>query len=624
MHKTIKFKILVLILCSMSLTLSGCNIKQNQLVVLDSTTDGNISIGNQIDIGEIDRSRITNEIQKAETLLQNMDKATIPLVFNPSYSLLASFELSNNKASDEINRKVISGSYYQFVNIYINSMENGKKTLIGEFLNPKDYSFDEEGTNFAFVDGNNSVYIYSTSTNLLKIIVEGKKNYVHSSVSWSKDGKRIIIDNRSVYDVSSGQLISVAVDSFIPFIRKNFGEDFYMVSMKNNDYQDMISIYDYKSKSFKSLTNGVYCDSDFMSLLYMRNDNKALSLLNLKTMETQIVERNRVFSSAILKQSGAIVYTMQNENQDSVKRYQLVVYSPETKQKTMYAIESPSFYLSPASDKLTFIPAYSASRLVKETKAFSNTSYVYQNDDENLMGIKNVIANMFLLDYRFLGDFAEYEKKALEIYANSYDPVPQEALENKLLDFKRFSEPLPPNQKKFGAPTEITFNYLSILGNKASVKIDNYWTNSIELEKIANRWKIVGFSTHPDSVALEKIRYIVSTHLSDIKENRRTQATRYWSDEKYSNFSDEQLKIVKSILAEAGKYSISIGEVQFWNSIDSHLSDDTDTADTAKVKIIFHSVSKDMTYKLLLKKNSSGNFEIYSWDTDPNSASQLN
>ena len=612
---------LCLLIC---LTITGCTIKQNQLVVLESSDSGNISTGNNIDIGKIDKSRITNDIQKSETLLQNLDKATIPLVFNNNYSLLASIEFGNNKAADEINKKVITGNFYQFVNLYINSIENGKKVLIGEFLNPKDYSFDEGGNNFAFVDGNNSVYIYNVVSEKLKMIVEGKKNYNHSTVSWSKDGSRIVVDNRSVYDVASSQLISVAVDSYTPFVLKNFGEDFYLVSMRNNDYQDMLSLYDYKSRSFKTLANGIYCDSDFMSLLYIRNDNKALSLLNLKTMENQIIERNPVYSSAILKQNGSIVYTIQNKNQDSFKRYQLVVYSPETKQRIKFDIETPSFYLSTSSDKLTFISAYSDSRLVKETKVFSNTSYSYQYDEADLNEIKNVISKMFILDYAYLGDFVSYEKLAKEIYANSYDPLPQEALENKLLDFKRYNQVLPPNQKKSGLPYELTYNEISINKNKASIKIDNYWTNSVELEKISNKWKIIGFSTHPNSISLAKIRYTVSGHLSDIKKKNVDDALRYWSDEKYSIFSDDQIKLVKSIMDRVSKYSISIGEVEFWNSLDDHRSDSVSSSDTAKVKILFHSVESDMKYKLILKKNESGNFEIFSWNADPLSISQLN
>ena len=605
-------------------TITGCTIKQNQLVVLETSDSGNISTGNNIDIGKIDKSRITNDVQKSETLLENLDKATIPLIFNNNYSLLASMEFGKNKTSDEINKKVISGNFYQFVNIYINNIENGKKVLIGEFLSPKDYSFDEGGNNFAFVDGNNNVYIYNVILEQLKMIVEGKKSYNHSTVSWSKDGSRIVVDNRSVYDVASCQLISVAVDSYTPFILKNFGADFYLVSMRSNDYQDMLSLYDYKSRSFKTLTNGVYSDSDFMSLLYIRNDNKALSLLNLKTMENQIIERNPVYSSAILKQNGSIVYTIQNKNQDSFKRYQLVVYSPETKQRTKFDIETPSFYLSTSSDKLTFISAYSDSRLIKETKVFSNTSYLYQYDDADLNEIKNVISKMFILDYSYIGDFAGYEKLAKAIYSNSYDPLPQEALENKLLDFKKFNQTLPPTQKKFGLPYEISYNEISVNKNKASIKIDNYWTNSVELEKMSGKWKIVGFSTHPDSVSLAKIRYTVSGHLSDIKGKVDHEALRYWSDEKYSNFSDDQIKLVKSIMSSAEKYSISIGEIEFWNSLDDHRSDNVSLSDVARVKILFHSVNKDMKYKLILKKNSSGNFEIFSWNTDPLSISQLN
>ena len=96
---------------------------------------------------------------------------------------------------------------------------------------------------------------------------------------------------------------------------------------------------------------------------------------------------------------------------------------------------------------------------------------IVKKDDDSLSKIKSVILRMFQLDYHFTGSYEEYEKEAKKIYTNTYYPVPQEALNNKLTDFKIFNMPLPSMQKESYIPPMLNFDIIAIKNNSASINI---------------------------------------------------------------------------------------------------------------------------------------------------------
>ncbi|HOM44069.1 MAG TPA: hypothetical protein PK481_11080, partial [Bacillota bacterium] len=359
----------------------------------------------------------------------------------------------------------------QEINLYICNTEDGESKSLGKFLSLKDFHFDETGNSLAFIDGNSNIYIYSSITGQLQKLVTAEKRDAYNILSWSKDSKRLMINTRMEFDIASREFISIAVNSYTPFIRSKFIDSNYIVQMKNNEYNDMIAFYDFSTKEFTSIANGIYTDSDNSNVLYTKDYMSELNIVSLKTLESKSIENGPVYCSYIMKSTGDILYSTINNDLDSSYRYLLVKVNPHTMAKTSVKLDSPTFHMSPAEDKLYVISSHSSNSIeidAKELKVHRNES---MKDDPDLYGIKTTLLKMFQLDYYFNETYEKYENIAKEIYINTYDPLPQEALENKLVDFKRYNMPIPTHQREDHIPPAIYFDQLNIADSKASINL---------------------------------------------------------------------------------------------------------------------------------------------------------
>lgn len=618
-----KKTILIILILLLSLLAVSCAVKQNQLVVIEkhsnskSAAEGNLSLNFNIMPQKI-------SIEKNAAIIKKVDPIIIPLAVSQDIGVVIGFTYIKGTETDETNSKIVSGNMVQPVSLYAINTNNDEKVLLGNFLSLKDYQFDETGKLFAFIDGSSNIYIYDTEAKQLQKIIEGKNYYAYDSLSWSKDSEKLLVNHRMTLDISSKQLISFAVDAYNPYVEQKYNnQEIYIVQMKNNDYNDMIALYNFDNKSFKSLANGLFLDSDNINLIYTKQSQSNLSVLNMETFESTSIEAGPVFCAQIMKSTGDILYTTVNKDLSSSNRYLLIKQNPSTGNKKTVALNTPTFYLSPAEDKLYFIGDYNKNRIAIDAEGLSIVQEGNEKDNSDLLGIKTTILKMFNLDYTYQGTYEEYEVQAQKIYANTSSPVVQEALENKLIDFKRFNMPLPTWQKEPVIPPTIVLNSYSILDNRASVNIGLFFINSIELAKINDIWMIIGFSTHPDSKEVKEIRTIVQKHINDIESKNTKEALKYWKNETNSEFNTKQIQIVEDLIKDADSIKIDIGEVELWSISDPHRAESAQTAMEAKVKIIISTENSSKKYKLILSKLNKNSFSIESWSIDPLSISQL-
>lgn len=619
MKKTIQI-ILILLL---SLLTASCAVKQGQLMIIEkhnasiNDTEGNLSLNFNIMPQKI-------SIEKNAEILKKVDSKIIPLAVSQDIGIVIGFTYINSTETDETNTKVVSGNMIQPVNLYAFNTNNNEKILLGNFFSLKDYQFDETEKLFAFIDGSSNIYIYDTEAKQLQKIIEGKNYYAYDSLSWSKDSKKLIVNQRMTLDISSKQLISFAVDAYNPFVEQKYNnQEIYIVQMKNSEYNDMIALYNFDNKSFKSLANGLFLDSDNINLIYTKQNQSNLNVLNMETFESTSIEAGPIFNAKIMKSTGDILYTTMNTDLTSSNRYLLIKLNLRTGSKKTVSLSTPTFYLSPAEDKLYFIGDYNENKTVIDVTDLNIIQEGNEKDSSDLLGIKTTILKMFKLDYTYEGTYEEYEKQAQKIYTNTSNPIVQQALENKLIDFKRFNMPLPTWQKEPFIPPTIVLNSYSIIDGRASVNIGLFFINSIELAKIDEVWMITGFSTHPDSKEVKEIRTIVQKHINDIKSKNTKEALKYWKNEKSSEFSINQLQIVEDLIKDADSIKMEIGEIELWGISDPHRAESAQTAIDAKVKIIISNEKSSKKYKLVLSKLNSTSFSIESWSIDPLSISQL-
>jgi hypothetical protein len=355
----------------------------------------------------------------------------------------------------------------------------------------------------------------------------------------------------------------------------------------------------------------------------------------METFESTSIETGPIFNAKIMRSTGDILYTTMNPDLTSSKRYSLVKLNPSTGAKKIVQLSSPTFYLSPSEDKLYFIGDYNKNKTTVETAGLSIVQEGNERDDADLIGIKTTILKMFQLDYNFAGSYEEYENQAQKIYTNTTNPIVQEALENKLIDYKRFNMPLPTWQKEPVIPPTIVLNSVNMIDDRASVNIGYFFINSIELAKIDEAWMITGFSTHPDSKEVKEIRTIVQKHLNDIKAKNAKEALKYWKADRNetdnddinadssSDFMKQQQEIVEDLMKTSGSIKMEIGEIELWSDSEPHRAESAQAALEAKVKIIISSENSSKKYKLVLSKSDRSSFTIDSWSIDPLSISQL-
>ncbi|MGE5633198.1 MAG: hypothetical protein ACM3TR_19190, partial [Caulobacteraceae bacterium] len=508
-------KKIVTMLILVSFLLTGCTIKQGHLVVLENDNQNEKTTPDKSVYEHLNFKARKYPVDKYSEAVKKIDPKLIPLTVSPDYRMVFAFEFVNNPEFDLINSKTVTGNMIQEISLQVIDTEKKDSKVLGKFPSIKDFRFDETGKLLSFIDGTSNIYVYDTTNGQLQKIISGDKRNTYDSVSWSMDSKRLMINTRMEFDIASKEFISIAVDSYTPFIKTKLDDKNYIVQMKNKEYNDMIAFYDFTTKSYTSIANGIYMDSDDTSLVYTKDFMYGLNIVNLKTLESKTIENGPIYSTYIAKSSGDIFYTTLNSDPDSRFRYVLVKVNPDTLIKTPIKLNSPTFYLSPAEDKLYIVSNYGRNSVVADTRDLRLYNKEDRNDDADLFGIKSTILKMYQLDYKSSDSYERYEERAKEIYINTYVPIPQEALENKLIDYKRFNMPLPAHQKESYIPPTITFKDIKINGGKASVNLGLFYINSIELVKYNDKWYITGFTTHPDSKEVKDINSIVQKQLND-------------------------------------------------------------------------------------------------------------
>lgn len=615
-------KKLILIFLVIIALLSGCTVKQGQLVVIENESPGEIRQDKSIYEHLSEESRVF-PIDKYKEAISKIEAGMIPLAVSPDYSMVVAFQPTGNTAPDITNRRVVIGNMVQEINLYICATENGESKSLGKFLSIKDFHFDETGNSLAFIDGNSNIYIYSNITGQLQKLVTAEKRDAYNSLSWSKDSKSLMINSRMEFDIASREFISIAVESYTPFIRSKFMDNSYIVQMKNNEYNDMIALYDFSTKEFTSIANGIYTDSDNSYLLYTKDYMSGLNAVSLKTLESKSINNGPIYCSYIIKSTGDIIYSTINNNLDSSYRYLLVKVNPNTMTETSISLDSPTFYMSPAEDKLYVVSSHSSNSIEIDPKDLRIHRIENMKEDMDLYGIKTTLLKMFQLDYNFNETYEKYETIAKEIYINTYDPLPQEALENKLIDFKRYNMPIPTHQREDHIPPTIYFDQLNITDQKASMNLGLYYINSVEMFKQDGNWYITGFSTHSASGEIASVTSIVKKHLNNIKNKRIDESVKYWTAKEDTEYLAAQRKIVEELIDGADELTFEVGEIEFWSLSDPHRAESADRSTYAKVKILIDDGNKITKYKLILSRQYKQQFEIDSWNADPLSISQL-
>ncbi|MGI5999001.1 MAG: hypothetical protein ACOX89_10120, partial [Lutispora sp.] len=422
-------RLLILLLCSITL-LSSCAIKENELVIIDNKENSKNSVSDKLKDWQIDLVSQKVQVEKNKEAIAQIDENIIPITISPDHNIVIGYNNIEDETTDERNSMIIAGNMVQYMDLFSYNIASSTKKSLGKFMSIKSHQFDPKGKQWAFIDGEDNVYIYNMENERLVKVIE-KYNYREfNTICWSRDSKRLMLDNRMIFDIASREFVSIAADSYTPFIRMGFSNNTFITEMKNNKYENIIALYNFDNKSYTQIADGYYKDSDNTNLIYTVDLLQGLKIVNLKTLESKTIEEGPVYCANILKSTGEVVYTTLNTNFND-ERYLLIKINPENMVKQVFPLCTPTYYLSPSEDRLNFISNYSENSITIDLESFKVIKTINKEDNEDLRKIKSVILKMFLLDYNFNGSFEEYEVEAKKIYTNTDYPLPQEALNNK-------------------------------------------------------------------------------------------------------------------------------------------------------------------------------------------------
>ena len=284
----------------------------------------------------------------------------------------------------------------------------------------------------------------------------------------------------------------------------------------------------------------------------------------------------KIFKASYLKTTGDIIFTTFETNGDGVK-YFLVRVEPDGK-KTVTQVPSPLYTVTPGENILHFAAFKDGESCFMDTASFKFTDTANSQEFEN-SDIRNLIYNA--LDI-YSSETPDIEK-IKQVFINTYDKIPQEALENILLEAENA-----PSWKftKLEPGKNITMKMkLYDKGSRASVVLDGlYFRGPHELVKKEGKWYITGLSTWPQSNARKDVYKA---------------CTRYIENEIKTGKASDKIPIEYS--------KIEVGEIELWTMSDPHRAVSAD-AKEARVKIIV--TMKDGTtekYMAYFSRKDSGN-----------------
>jgi hypothetical protein len=263
----------------------------------------------------------------------------------------------------------------------------------------------------------------------------------------------------------------------------------------------------------------------------------------------------KIYKASYLKSTGDIIYTTFETNENGV-RYFLVRIGRDGK-KTSVEVPSPLYTVMPGESLLHFA-------MFRDGQSCTlNTGDLTFIDGK---GFKPENSEITSLMYRALDIYSSDtpdKEKIRRVFINSYDGIPQEALENILLEAEKAAY-WKFNKLEIGKELTMTVT-LKGQGKRASVVLNGLYSRSPhELIQKDGRWFITGFSTWPDS---------------NVRKDVYRACSRYIEKEIISGKREDVIK---------GPFQdVKVGEIEMWAMSEPHRAVYPDAyAKEARVKIL--------------------------------------
>jgi len=518
------------------------------------------------------------KLQALEKVFMDSDyyrkERMIPLTVTKDHKYFIAYKVRNENMDDK-NELILVGMPRRMVDLYWVGLAENKAKNIGKTEFIISHAWSEDGALLSLVS-HKSVKILDIATGSLKEVPMKYETDRIYNTNWEPDNHTLNIHLDTVanyysYDTLSKEMVKT---------RGGFTEG-------DTVYRGKAGVNILTSKGERvGVADGLYLGDVPGKLLYtddaiIHDTNQSRILVSndslnpeggiryvLEDYDTNTGERRvlygedniqsqwRIYKASYIKTTGDIIYTTFKTDENGVK-YSLVRIEQDGK-KTVIQVPSPLYTVTPGESILHFAAFKDGDSCFMDAVTFRFTDIAQGKEFEN-----SEIRNLMFRALDIYSSETPDIEKIKQVFINSYDTIPQEALENILLEVEKAGYW---KYAKLEIGKDITMTVKlkgQEQGSSASVVLnDLYFRSPHELVKREGKWYITGLSTWPES----KVR-------NDV----------YKACEGYIKNEIKAGKVKDIIPVSFSK--IGVGEIELWAMSDPHRAVYPD-AKEARVKIV--------------------------------------
>ncbi|MGE5614808.1 MAG: hypothetical protein ACM3XR_10425 [Bacillota bacterium] len=533
------------------------------------------------ELSEADNPAADSNIEKLKSLEKAFlasdfyrEKQMIPLTVSGDHKYIIAYRVSDESPEKE-NELILVGMPRQTVDLYLVDLDGNKAQKAGSTGFIISHAWSEDGKLLSLVSYE-SVTILNVAAGRLKEVPAKYETGRIYNTNWEPDNRTLNIHLDTVanyysFDSVSGKMLKtrggfsegdevyrgMAGDKILLSKGKRVGvaEDLYIRSGKEEAekllFTDDVVIHDINQDRI------LVCRDNYSST---NRPGYVLEDYDTRTGNSRIIyggennqDAGKIFKASYLKTTGDIIYTTFETDENGVK-YHMARIGPDGK-KSEISVPSPLYTVTPGESILHFAAFKDGDPCFMDTASFQFAGEAEAREFKN-KEIRDLM-------YRALDIYSSDEPdiaKIRQVFVNTYDDIPQEALENILLELEtpgywKYIKP------EIGKDLTMTLKYRDN-SSAASVTLNQFFRGPYELVKREGRWYVTGFSTWPDSKERDDVYKACKQYI------------------------DETIKAGKAGDVFTTDFSrIDAGEIEFWAMSDPHRAV-FPYATEARVKII--------------------------------------
>ncbi|AFQ45323.1 hypothetical protein [Desulfosporosinus meridiei] len=514
----------------------------------------------------------------------------LPLTVTKDQKYFVTYKLNKQSMAAE-NELILIGMPRQLIELYLVDLSENKAAFLGKTEFVINQAWSEDGARLALVSHKSVKVLDLAKRSLAEVPMKYETDIYNTS--WGLDNRTIYLHldttpNYYAYDTYSKQMVKVRGGFQEGDVAYRGKADGGILTSKGERVGVASGLY-YGEAAEKQLFAGdvIIHDINHEKILVSCDEDNpeggarfTLAEYDLKTGASRVLynEGNlhtvwKIFKASYLKTTGDIIFTTFKLSDTGVK-YRLVRIEPKGKE-TVAEVPSPLYTLTPGENLLHFAAFVNGASCIMDTADFKFSDPGLQQAEQ-----KSDIRDLMLRVLYLYGSESPKLEELKQVFINTYDPIPQEALENIVLETEglKYWQFI---RQEIGKNVTMTLKMKA--PNRAEVILDGkYFRGPHELVEIDGKWYVTGLSTWPDSQARKDV-YRACTKFIDTQIKTGQAEADFRQKGIQDDYAVRTAALLNKIRTQSSK--IELGEIELWSMSEPHRAVNPD-AKEARVKMI--------------------------------------